>query len=196
MNYEELKTMLLNAGMCKDYDGMWVEDISAESVVGNSLTLDGIDFLTASKAVMPEYIKTNFSQYINGATVIFGGRFSGKLYVDFTGSIEGNTDTINIMGRSMVDMQIKRLKSVFVSISDNSFVSTSLIEDNYCRINVHDNSVLYINSVHPDSMALITLYGNAQLIYASSCVVPERTVKIRRLPKMTVGSLTQRRYGK
>lgn len=186
---------LIQHGMCDKYKKILASEsnLTKEKLVGYSLTLDGIDFLIASRAASDEFISDAFSEYINGVTVDVEDKFSGRLYVGYKDNIVTNVDIVNIIGKSSCQVETVDSKSTSISVSGSSTASLSIKDKGYTRIDIHDNSMVFLTGIGERASVFVTLYGDDATIYYSKGNISEtdKRIKIRRKPKVTLKSLNE-----
>lgn len=173
--------------MCDKYKKKIIEEgaASKEELVAHSLTLDGMDFLAATNAFEPDFIKEAFSEYINGVDVKVDGKFSGRLYVGYRGNIDIDVDVVNIIAGSSSSITIKENKAATLSVSGRSFVSVKVPKGSHLRLNLHDRSVIVLEDIA--GSVLLTLYGDdCSVIYPGQTKEGSVNVRVRRKPKVTI----------
>lgn len=187
---KDFLTKLVSLGMCDKYKKKIIEEgaASKEELVAHSLTLDGIDFLAATNAFEPEYIKEAFSEYINGVDVKVDGKFSGRLYVGYRGNVDIDVDVVNMIGGSSSSVTLKENKAATLSVSGRSFVSVSVPKGSHLRLNLHDRSVAVLE--HIEGSVLLTIYGDeGSVIYTGKTKEGSSNIRVRRKPRVTINEI-------
>jgi hypothetical protein len=159
----ELKEILIKAGMCQKVSSMWDDKSSVEDIFNVACTLDGIDFITASKALDLPTIKRVFKDFINKPYQHTTTGEKAAILVDYTGdfNVPNNTSVISIMGRSICRLKMDDVSTCFINVADSSFVEIEANSGVLYRIRVHDRSCVSTLRLNSGCSLLVYKYGDS-----------------------------------
>lgn len=166
---EYYKNALL-ADLCSEYKGKWASCHSdKESLLKLSLSQQSIPhvvtFAYQGKGVTKEYIKENFSDYINGYTIHDADGVHGydyALYVDwdYENDIVADKDVMSLMWCKDTTVSVPQCKCPTIYVSNNSDVSISCDGFNSIRVYLFDESKVVIDDADENCEVIVYKYSN------------------------------------
>lgn len=188
MTLEDLKKKLFSAGLCDKYAQSWQGDVSKEDMFKAALTLDGIDFITATKPAAVCDFKAYFSDFLNKPYQCTKDGINGAILADYEGlfKVPREASVISVIGHSICRLDLSDCLSCLVNIADSSYVELMMRDGVFFRIRAHDKSIVSILEMGDHVMAAVWLFGSQASLMKRN---PNYRVHIKNVPKLTLKGL-------
>lgn len=141
-NVEEIKSKLIDAGLCEKWQKNWQDDYSLDDIVGISLTLEGIEYMHKNRAVILELLPT-FEEYVNGKIVTIPNFGRGAMFINTILRTDEviDADVIYVSG-SDTEIRLPEYKVVKIIVDNGSTLRIGLSSNNIVFIELYDESRL------------------------------------------------------
>ena len=159
----------LTSPLCKEYNVEWFANSNnKEKLVALALRQQSCPYFAhhcyMGKGLSMEYLKSEFSKYINGYTIKDADGVQGYTYglyvdYDFANGITMDKDVAHVMWtRNEIIIPVSKCPTVYVSNKSN--VSVVCEGCNYVRIYIFDESSVTLDDIDNDSNVAIYKYSD------------------------------------
>lgn len=157
MNSREVYDFLLGHNLCDTWRSLLVGAESKLDFVSASLSGQGIEFLLNRKEITVDWIKGEFSEYLNKEVDLFDGR-KGMLVADLKGykQISSNVDVLHFMD-SIAVLKVDDWYVGEITVSRGSKIIIEVCSDVILNINIHDDSEVNIVGTHKVKDAVVNV---------------------------------------
>lgn len=166
---EYYKNALLD-DLCDEYKGRWrsAKDNKLEllklSLCQQSLT-HVVTYAYQGRGITKEYVKENYSEYINGYTVYDADGCTGYTYglyvdYDYDNELVVDKDVASLMWCDDVQAVVPLTKAPTVYVSNNSHINLVCDGYNSVRVYLFDESTVTLEDVDEDSNVIIYRYSD------------------------------------
>ena len=180
--------------LCDEYRGRW------RSAKDNKLELLKLSLCQQSiphvctyayqgKGLTKEYIKENYSEYINGYTVHDADNVSGYTYglyvdYDYDNELIVDKDVCSLMWCDDVQVVVPLTKATTIYVSNNSHINLVCDGYNSVRIYLFDESTVTLDDIDEDSNVIIHRYGDDAKVNVGQFCLSEKVREFRKQLKL------------